>query len=71
LILFPTWYVGVLEVSRVLYWGDSRYLPPLVISLLVTLIFKPRGTTSGRRQATSNRMYQRTLQTSAKTGLPG
>ena len=34
LIVFPTWFVGVLEIPRVFYWGDSRYLPPFVLSML-------------------------------------
>jgi hypothetical protein len=39
LILFPTWYVGVLELSRLFYWGDQRYFPQLVVSLTVVFIF--------------------------------
>ena len=34
LVLFPTWFVGVVEIPRVFYWGDGRYFPPLVASLL-------------------------------------
>lgn len=46
LILFPTWYVGVLEIPRVFYWGESRYFPSLVVSLSVSFVFLfllPRG----------------------------
>jgi hypothetical protein len=39
LVIFPTWYVGVLEVPRIFYWGDPRYFPPLVISLTIVLIY--------------------------------
>lgn len=39
LILFPTWYVGLLEIPRVFYWGDNRYFPTLVCSLVITLAF--------------------------------
>jgi hypothetical protein len=38
-ILFPTWYVGVLELPRIFYWGTSHYFPPLVVSLIIVLSF--------------------------------
>jgi hypothetical protein len=48
LVLFPTWYAGVLEIPRVFYWGDQRYFPPLVISLVVVFIF--RATAQGHER---------------------
>jgi hypothetical protein len=39
LVLFPTWYVGVLEMPRIFYWGDARYFPPLIISCVIVVIF--------------------------------
>ena len=38
LLLFPTWYVGLLEIPRVFYWGDSRYFPALAVSILIFLV---------------------------------
>jgi hypothetical protein len=48
LVLFPTWYVGVLEIPRVFYWGDQRYFPPLVISLALVAVF--RATAQGHQK---------------------
>lgn len=53
LVLFPTWYVGVLEIPRIFYWGDARYFPPLIISCLIVLIFSsamPDATQQQRRR---------------------
>lgn len=36
LILFPTWYVGILEIPRIFYWGESAYFPCFVCSLALT-----------------------------------
>jgi hypothetical protein len=35
IILFPTWFVGVLEMPRIFFWGDGIYFPPLAVSLFV------------------------------------
>lgn len=39
LILFPTWYVGILEIPRIFYWGDNRFFPTLVVSLSIAYAF--------------------------------
>ena len=36
LILYPVWYVGILEILRIFYWGESRFFPVLMVACLVT-----------------------------------
>lgn len=48
LVLYPTWYVGVLEMARIFYWGDTRYFPPLVVSVALSLLFGKLATTPPR-----------------------
>lgn len=65
LILFPTWYVGVLEIPRIFYWGDSRYFPPLIVSLAIAAVFLfmlPR---------TARTPYRRVRRGSVPTGTNG
>jgi hypothetical protein len=33
LIIYPVWYVGILEMLRIFYWGDSRFFLVLIGSL--------------------------------------
>lgn len=59
LILFPTWYIGLLEMPRIFYWGDNRYFPPLVVSLgisfmLVHLLPQPRRTLGVQHRSIRN-----------------
>jgi len=35
LLLYPVWFVGIAEILRVFYWGDSRFFPVLLIGPLV------------------------------------
>jgi oligosaccharide repeat unit polymerase len=35
LIIYPTWYVGLLDFIRVFYWGDARFIPVLVPAVCV------------------------------------
>jgi oligosaccharide repeat unit polymerase len=39
LILFPTWFVGLLEMPRIFYWGDNRFFPTLVCSVAISVAF--------------------------------
>lgn len=34
-ILYPVWYVGVLEILRIFYWGNPRFFPVFVVGLLL------------------------------------
>lgn len=40
MLLYPSWFVGLLEVSRVYYWTGGRYFPVLAF-LLVSLVLFP------------------------------
>lgn len=42
ILLFPIWYIGILEFSRTFSWGSSRFFPPLVTGLLIALWFRQR-----------------------------
>ena len=35
LIIYPTWYVGILDLVRLFYWGEPRYFPVFVSALFV------------------------------------
>jgi oligosaccharide repeat unit polymerase len=35
LIIYPTWYVGLLDFIRIFYWGESRYIPVFVPAVCV------------------------------------
>jgi oligosaccharide repeat unit polymerase len=35
LIIYPTWFVGLLDFIRIFYWGDSRYVPVIVPAVFV------------------------------------
>jgi hypothetical protein len=34
-ILYPIWYVGVIEILRIFYWGDARFKIPLIAGPIV------------------------------------
>lgn len=38
MILFPTWFMGLLELPRVFYLGQARYFPILVIMLVLIFL---------------------------------
>lgn len=40
LLLYPSWFVGLLEISRVYYWSSSRYFPVLAVLFGSLLLFK-------------------------------
>ena len=35
LIIYPTWYVGILDFIRIFYWGESRYVPVIMPAVCV------------------------------------
>lgn len=39
-LLYPSWFVGLLEISRVYYWTNQRYFPVLAFLVLSLLLFK-------------------------------
>lgn len=45
LLLYPSWYIGVIEMVRIFYFGDSRVFPVLVAVPFVAWFIreKPRG----------------------------
>ena len=46
MLLYPSWFIGLLEISRVYYWTSGRYFPVLlflVASLLLMKLFKARA----------------------------
>lgn len=40
LLLYPTWFIGLLEISRIYYWPAGRYFPVLAFLALSLLLFK-------------------------------
>nr|WP_294514452.1 hypothetical protein [uncultured Rhodopila sp.] len=59
IILFPTWYIGVMEVPRVFYWGGSRYLPPLAASLAIVISLYIFARTSARTNTFARAAYKK------------
>lgn len=52
-LLYPSWFVGLLEISRIYYWSDERYFPTLAFLFISLLVFKAakvplRGSPSAR-----------------------
>lgn len=39
-LLYPSWFVGLLEVSRLYYWADQRYFPVLGFLAISLLVFR-------------------------------
>jgi hypothetical protein len=39
LLLYPSWFVGLLEISRIYYWPNQRYFPTLAFLAISLLIF--------------------------------
>jgi len=51
LILYPVWYVGILEILRIFYWGESRFFPVLVVACLVAAYLRYKANHSQRFRA--------------------
>jgi oligosaccharide repeat unit polymerase len=51
-LVYPSWYVGILEIPRIYYWADVRYFPALALLVVTLFAFalakRFRRTTSGR-----------------------
>ncbi len=39
ILLYPSWFVGLLDISRIYYWADQRYFPVLVFVPLSLFLF--------------------------------
>lgn len=51
LLLYPSWFIGLLEISRIYYWPGGRYFPTfafLFFSLLLFGAIKARSSRSSR-----------------------
>jgi hypothetical protein len=58
ILVYPSWYVGILEIPRIYYWASVRYFPAL--ALLATTLFafalaKKMIRTSSRRRVLTDR----------------
>jgi len=42
LILYPTWYLGILEIIRLFYFGESRIVPVFLVAGIVGWALKSR-----------------------------
>jgi hypothetical protein len=42
MLLYPSWFIGVLEISRIYFWANQRYFPVLLFALLVLLFYRRR-----------------------------
>ncbi len=39
-LLYPSWFIGLLEISRVYYWANQRYFPVLAFLLFSLIAFR-------------------------------
>lgn len=39
-VLYPVWYVGILEILRIFYWGYTRFFPVFLAALLLARYLK-------------------------------
>ena len=37
LMLYPAWFVGISEILRIFYWGESRFTPVVIFAVLLIL----------------------------------
>jgi oligosaccharide repeat unit polymerase len=51
LVLFPVWYIGVLEILRIFYWGESRFFPVLLVGICIAMYLRLKGDQLTRRRA--------------------
>ena len=53
LIIYPTWYVGLLDFIRIFYWGESRYIPIIIPAICVVWFVRQsrKNQRSGAAQA--------------------
>lgn len=38
-LLYPSWFVGLLEISRIYYWADGRYFPALAFAIVTIAVY--------------------------------
>jgi hypothetical protein len=38
-LLYPSWFVGLLEISRIYYWPDERYFPALAFAIFTLAVY--------------------------------
>ena len=45
LLLYPSWFLALLDIVRVWIWGSSRFLPVILISLMMSYLlrYRPSG----------------------------
>lgn len=59
-VLYPSWFIGLLEISRIYYWPLGRYFPVLAFLALSLLLFwlakTPVSTPAPRRPAANGRV---------------
>jgi oligosaccharide repeat unit polymerase len=51
LILYPVWYVGILEILRIFYWGESRFFPVLAVACLAAAYLRSKANHAQRFRA--------------------
>lgn len=44
ILLYPIWFIGILEFSRTFSWGSSRFFPPIIAGIIIAAWFKQRNT---------------------------
>jgi hypothetical protein len=40
MLIYPSWFVGVLEMPRILYFSEARYFPVIAICLILTFVIR-------------------------------
>ncbi len=54
-LLYPSWFIGLLEISRIYFWASQRYFPTLVFLAVSLILFKLAKTPVRRKQPVANR----------------
>lgn len=49
LLLYPSWFIGLLEISRIYYWPAGRYFPVLAFLAISLILFKVFKSPAGSR----------------------
>jgi hypothetical protein len=65
LIIYPTWYVGLLDFIRIFYWGESRYIP-IIVPAACVLWFVRVSTKKQQSGSTQARRFYRRLRSSQR-----
>jgi hypothetical protein len=48
LILYPVWFIGILEIPLIFYWGGTRFFPVLATALILTSFLGKRVRDRGK-----------------------